>query len=60
MTLDGRLGKALWELDLGSPVIGAYTVSKDGLVTVPFSSVAEGTLNNLLERFSVESSDIQL
>ncbi|XP_043279722.1 serine/threonine-protein kinase/endoribonuclease IRE1 isoform X2 [Venturia canescens] len=60
VTLDGRLGIALWELDLGSPVIGAYTFSKDGLVTVPFTSVAEGTLTNLLQTFSLERSDVKL
>ncbi|XP_015122831.1 serine/threonine-protein kinase/endoribonuclease IRE1 [Diachasma alloeum] len=60
VTLDRRLGMVLWELDLMSPVIGIYTMSKDGLVTVPFTSVAEGTLDNLLQRFSSKPSDIQL
>ncbi|XP_015588609.1 serine/threonine-protein kinase/endoribonuclease IRE1 [Cephus cinctus] len=60
VTLDRRLGTVLWELDLGSPVIATYTVSKEGLVTVPFTSVAEGTLDHLLKRFAAKPSDIQL
>ncbi|XP_011300602.1 serine/threonine-protein kinase/endoribonuclease IRE1 [Fopius arisanus] len=60
VTLDRRQGMVLWELDLNSPVIGIYTMSKDGLVTIPFTSVAQGTLDNLLQRFSSKPSDIQL
>ncbi|KAK0161952.1 hypothetical protein PV327_008347 [Microctonus hyperodae] len=60
VTINRRLGMVLWELDLESPVIGVYTISKDGLVTVPFTSVAEGTLDNLLDRFAAKPSDVQL
>lgn len=60
VTLDRRLGIVLWELDLESPVIAVYSISKDGLVAVPFTSVAEGTLDNLLQRFTLKPSDIQL
>ncbi|XP_015520215.1 serine/threonine-protein kinase/endoribonuclease IRE1 [Neodiprion pinetum] len=60
VTLDRRLGVALWELDLESPVIAAYTVSDDGLVSVPFTSVADGTLDHLLKRFKARPGDIQL
>lgn len=60
VTLDGRLGVALWELDLGSPVVAAYAVSEDGLVSVPFTSVAEGTLDHLLKRFTARPGDFKL
>ncbi|KAG7210888.1 hypothetical protein KM043_012369 [Ampulex compressa] len=60
VTLDRRLGMILWELDLESPVIAMYTVSKDGLITIPFTSVADGTLDLLLERFATKPSDVQL
>lgn len=60
VTLDRRLGIILWELDLDSPIIAVYTISKDGLITVPFTSVADGTLDNLLKRFTLKPSDIQL
>lgn len=61
MTLDRRLGMILWELDLESPIIAMYTITKDGLLlTVPFTSIAEGTLDSLLGRFAAKSTDIQL
>ncbi|XP_066601348.1 serine/threonine-protein kinase/endoribonuclease IRE1-like isoform X2 [Prorops nasuta] len=60
VTLDRRLGVILWELDLGSPVIAAYTVNNDGLIAVPFTSIAEATLDLLLDHFEIKSSDIQL
>lgn len=60
VTLDRKLGKVLWELDLESPVIAAYSIRKDGLITVPFTSVGEETLGNMLERFVDRPSDIQL
>lgn len=56
VTLDKRL-KILWELDLKSPVIAMYTVTKDGLLRIPFTSVAD----SFLERFTMEpSNDYQL
>ncbi|KAK2585144.1 hypothetical protein KPH14_008650 [Odynerus spinipes] len=60
VTLDRRLATILWQLDLGSPVIATYTVTKDGLLTLPFTSVADGTLDNLLEHFITKPTDIQL
>lgn len=59
VTLD-RLGKILWKLDLGSPMIAAYISSKDNLIAVPFTSVAEETFDHLLETFLVKPNDIQL
>lgn len=58
--MDRRLGIVLWELDVQSPVIALYIVRKDGLLTVPFTSVADGTLDLLLKRFASKPSDIQL
>lgn len=60
MTLDKRLGIVLWELDLKSPVIAMYILTEDGLLTVPFTSIAEGTLDSLLERLATKSTGIQL
>ncbi|XP_057319293.1 serine/threonine-protein kinase/endoribonuclease IRE1 [Microplitis mediator] len=60
VTLDPRFGAVLWELDLESPVISVYTIDNDNLVSVPFTSVSEDTLNNILERFSSKPNDIQL
>ncbi|KAL7301231.1 hypothetical protein TKK_0006195 [Trichogramma kaykai] len=59
ITLD-RFGNILWNIDLGSPVIAAYTVSKDGLITIPFSSVSDNTLNLLMKKISVNPKDFEL
>lgn len=55
VTLDG-LGKILWKLDLKSPVIAMYTVTKNGLLTIPFTSIAD----SLLEKFATKPTDVQL
>ncbi|KYN04749.1 Serine/threonine-protein kinase/endoribonuclease ire-1, partial [Cyphomyrmex costatus] len=55
VTLDS-LGKILWKLDLKSPVIAMYTVTKDGLLTIPFTSIAD----SLLEKFATKPTDVQL
>lgn len=60
VTLDRRLGLVLWELDIESPVTAVYIVGKDGLLAIPFTSVADGTLDLLLNRFASKPSDIQL
>lgn len=55
MTLD-RLGRILWKLDLKSPVIAIYTVTKDGLLTIPFTSIAD----SLVESFAMKPTGVQL
>ena len=60
VTVDKRLRKVLWELDFGSPVIAAYAVNKDGLTTIPFTSVAEEALDNLLEKLITTKLDDRL
>ncbi|XP_076175051.1 serine/threonine-protein kinase/endoribonuclease Ire1 isoform X2 [Ptiloglossa arizonensis] len=60
VTIDKRLGIVLWELDVQSPVIAVYIVREEGLLTVPFTSVADETLDLLLKRFAKKPSDIQL
>ncbi|KMQ92763.1 serine threonine-protein kinase endoribonuclease ire-1, partial [Lasius niger] len=53
VTLDRRSSRVLWKLDLKSPVIAMYTVTKDGLLTIPFTSVAD----SFLERLAMEPSN---
>lgn len=60
VTVDRKLGIILWELDVQSPVIAVYIVREDGLLIVPFTSVADETLNLILKRFANKPSDIQL
>ncbi|XP_068087142.1 serine/threonine-protein kinase/endoribonuclease IRE1 [Anabrus simplex] len=52
ITLNRRLGRLLWKHDYGSPIIGIYVLDSDRLVAVPFTSVAEETLDHLLEHFN--------
>ncbi|XP_077279454.1 serine/threonine-protein kinase/endoribonuclease Ire1 isoform X2 [Temnothorax americanus] len=54
VTLD-RLGRILWKLDLKSPVIAMYTVTKNGLLMVPFTSIADP----LLENVATKPTDVQ-
>jgi serine/threonine-protein kinase/endoribonuclease IRE1 len=58
VTVD-RFGNILWDINLGSPVIAVYTISKDGLLTMPFTSVADTTLSHLLKKISVKPSEFQ-
>ena len=60
VTWNRRLAVSLWELDLGSPVIAAYAVNKDGLSRIPFTSVAEEALDKLLDRDTMKLNDVQL
>ncbi|XP_051171210.1 serine/threonine-protein kinase/endoribonuclease IRE2 [Leptopilina boulardi] len=60
VTMNRRLLKVLWDVDLGSPVIAVYTVSKDGLTAVPFTSVAEEALDRLLDQATANLNQVQL
>lgn len=51
VTLDKIRGSVLWDHDLGSPIIGVYTVEKEGLLAVPFTSMANHTLAHLASHF---------
>ncbi|CAG9832376.1 unnamed protein product [Diabrotica balteata] len=47
VTLNRRLGNLLWDKDLGSPVIGVYLLDSEGLLSLPFTSLANQTLSYL-------------
>lgn len=55
MTLD-RLGRIVWKLDLKSPVRAIYAITKNGLLTIPFKSIADSSL----ESFAEKPTDVQL
>lgn len=50
ITLDRRRGNLLWDGDLGSPVVGAYLLDPEGLISVPFTSLANHTIIYLQEQ----------
>lgn len=47
VTVDRRTNNILWEIDFKSPLISAYLLDLDGLITVPFTIMANHTLTNL-------------
>ncbi|XP_014217501.1 serine/threonine-protein kinase/endoribonuclease IRE1 [Copidosoma floridanum] len=58
MTID-RLGNILWNINLNSPVIAVYTIGNSGLISVPFNSVADSTLNDLMKKISLKPSEFK-
>ena len=51
VALDQNTGMVLWNIELGSPIVGFYIVQGDGIVKLPITSVSKETLNGLLEDF---------
>ncbi|KAL3272858.1 hypothetical protein HHI36_014319 [Cryptolaemus montrouzieri] len=47
IALDRRRGQFLWELDLQSPVVGTYLLDSDGLLTAPYTILANHTISYL-------------
>lgn len=58
VTID-RFGNILWDINLGSPVIAVYTIGSSGLLSLPFNSVADSTLNDLLKKISLKPNEFQ-
>ncbi|XP_018577852.1 serine/threonine-protein kinase/endoribonuclease ire-1, partial [Anoplophora glabripennis] len=48
--LDRRRGSLLWDGDLGSPVVGTYLLDPEGLISVPYTSLANHTIIYLLQQ----------
>lgn len=53
ITLNQHTGDLIWETTLSSPVIGIYILDNDGLLNLPFTALANHTIddlkNNLVE-----------
>lgn len=47
VTLDRR-GNILWDHNFSSPVIGSYLLDMEGLISIPFTSLANHTLTYLI------------
>jgi serine/threonine-protein kinase/endoribonuclease IRE1 len=54
------MGTFLWEENYGSPVIAMYLLENEGLVSVPFTSVAEETLDHLVMQFTSSADQIRV
>lgn len=49
VTLDRNKGTFLWQKDLSSPVVAVFLLGPDGLLSVPFTTVSDGTLKSIVE-----------
>ncbi|XP_061395116.1 serine/threonine-protein kinase/endoribonuclease IRE1-like [Musca vetustissima] len=49
LTLDRKNGKFLWKNDLTSPVVAAFLLGPEGLLSVPFTTVSEEAFNAILD-----------
>lgn len=49
MSFDRTTGDLVWSLDLETPVVAAYLLDRDGLISVPFNSVGDDTMDHIIE-----------
>jgi hypothetical protein len=54
------MGTFLWEENYESPVIAMYLLQNEGLVSMPFTVVAEETLDHLVTHFTSSSDQIRI
>jgi hypothetical protein len=45
--LERRSGSVLWEQDYGSPLVALYTKQGQDIVALPFTSIAEASLDSI-------------
>ncbi|ALC47341.1 Ire1 [Drosophila busckii] len=53
VTLDRKQGKFLWQRDLSSPVVAAFLLGPDGLLSVPFTTVSDEAYQAILEESKI-------
>lgn len=39
----------MWQKDLSSPVVAVFVLGPEGLLSVPFTTVSDGALKNIIE-----------
>lgn len=49
VTLDRTKGTFMWQLDLASPVVATFILAAEGLLSVPFTTVSDDTLQSIVE-----------
>lgn len=49
VTLDRQKGTFMWMKELESPVVATFLMGPEGLLSVPFTTVSDDTLNGILE-----------
>ena len=48
-TFDRRKGTHLWQKDLTSPVVSVFLLASEGLLSIPFQTVSEDVLQEIIE-----------
>ncbi|KAJ0177114.1 hypothetical protein K1T71_007123 [Dendrolimus kikuchii] len=56
MSFDRKTGDLVWSHNLETPVVAAYILDRDGLISVPFNSIGDDTLDHIMEDASTLSN----
>ncbi|KAJ8935645.1 hypothetical protein NQ318_010553 [Aromia moschata] len=59
ITLNRRTGDLLWDEDLNSPVIRIYLLDPEGLMSVPFTSMANHTISYFMTQLLTNNGRLQ-
>ncbi|XP_034830294.1 serine/threonine-protein kinase/endoribonuclease IRE1 [Maniola hyperantus] len=49
MSFDRKTGDLVWSHNFETPVIAAYLLDREGLISVPFNSIGDDTLDHIME-----------
>ncbi|GBP65201.1 hypothetical protein EVAR_50008_1 [Eumeta japonica] len=67
MSFDRKTGDLVWSLNLETPVVATYLLDRDGLISVPFNSIGDDTLDHIMEDATtlkdgqgIKNSDMEL
>ncbi|XP_072932092.1 serine/threonine-protein kinase/endoribonuclease IRE1 [Epargyreus clarus] len=67
MSFDRKTGDLVWSHNFETPVVAAYLLDRDGLISVPFNSIGDDTLDHIMEDAStlrngqgIKNSNIEL
>ncbi|CAM6031442.1 unnamed protein product, partial [Sphagnum compactum] len=56
VTMDRKKGGFIWEKDFSSPIIAVFLLGREGLLSVPFTTVSESVLQDVIQ-FAKEGDD---
>ncbi|RVE44453.1 hypothetical protein evm_010857 [Chilo suppressalis] len=67
MSFDRKTGDLVWSHNFETPVVAAYLLDREGLISVPFNSIGDDTLDHIMEDAttlrngqSIKNSNIEL
>ncbi|XP_053607300.1 serine/threonine-protein kinase/endoribonuclease IRE1 isoform X2 [Plodia interpunctella] len=49
MSFDRKTGDLVWSHNFETPVVAAYLLDREGLISVPFNSIGDDTLDHIME-----------